>query len=96
MKIVGLGVLHNFCVKHADCRVWISNWISDVKASRWRTTRDIRQRYPSASFLQSNVVIFNVRGNDYRLETQIALAVGVVAIRWIGTHAQYDHRYSKK
>lgn len=95
MRIIGLGVLNTFCAKHADCRTWITNWISDVKASRWVTTHDIKQRYPSASFLEDRVVIFNVRGNDYRLEVQIALAVGVIAIKWIGTHAQYNRRYGK-
>ncbi|SDZ43202.1 mRNA interferase HigB [Variovorax sp. YR634] len=92
MRVIGLGVLSAFCDEHADCRKWISNWIRDVKQSTWRTTHDIKLRYAAASFLAENVVIFNVRGNVYRLETQVAFGVGVVAIKWIGTHAEYDKR----
>ncbi|CAK0475987.1 Uncharacterized protein conserved in bacteria [Burkholderia pseudomallei] len=92
MRVIGLGVLSAFCDEHADCRKWVSNWIQDVKQSTWTTTHDIKLRYPSASFLAENIVIFNVRGNSYRLETQVALDTGVVAVKWIGTHAEYDKR----
>lgn len=94
MRIIGLGLLHTFCARHADCRNWIARWIGDVKAVQWKTTHDIKQRYPSASFLENNIVIFNVRGNEYRLVVQVTLPVGVVAVKWIGTHAQYDRHYS--
>jgi len=92
MRIIGLGVLSAFCDEHADCRKWISNWIRDVKQSAWATPHDIKSRYPVASVLAENVVIFNVRGNEYRLEAQVAFGIGVVAIKWIGTHAEYDKR----
>ncbi|MBZ0226324.1 MAG: type II toxin-antitoxin system HigB family toxin [Comamonas sp.] len=92
MRVIGLGVLGTFCDEHADCRKWISNWIRDAKQSTWVTSQDIKARYPTASFLAANVVIFNVRGNDYRLETQVAYRVGIIAIKWIGTHAEYDKR----
>lgn len=92
MKVIGLDLLAAFCEGHSDCRKWISNWIRDVRQSTWITTHDVRSRFPAASFLAENVVIFNVRGNEYRLETQIAFNVGVVAVKWIGTHAEYDKR----
>lgn len=92
MKIIGLGLLSAFCDEHADCRGWIANWIQDVRQATWSTPQDIKLRYPTASFLGQNVVIFNVRGNVYRLQTQVALRVGVVAVKWIGTHAEYDKR----
>jgi mRNA interferase HigB len=93
MRIIGLGLLHRFCADHADCRKWIDNWISDAKASTWRTSHDIKQRYQSASFLPEQTVIFNVRGNEYRLETRVAYGMGTVAILWIGTHAEYTRRH---
>lgn len=92
MKIIGAGLLRAFSDSHADCRKWVACWIKDVRASRWTNTHDIKLRYPSASFLADNMVIFNVRGNNYRLETQIALKLGVVAVKWIGTHAKYSRR----
>ncbi|MFJ1471056.1 type II toxin-antitoxin system HigB family toxin [Massilia orientalis] len=92
MKLIGLGVLDTFCIRHADCRKWISNWISDVRASSWKTSQDIKGRYSTASFLAENIVIFNVRGNEYRLETQVAYNAGVVVVKWAGTHEQYTKR----
>lgn len=92
MKVIGLGVLSDFCDEHADCRKWIANWLRDVKQSTWTTSHDIKERYPTASFLANNVVIFNVRGREYRLVTQVTFGVGVVAIKWAGSHAAYNKR----
>ena len=93
MKIIGLPRLNEFCTAHADCRKWIENWVCDVRGTQWKIPVDIRLRYPSCSFLSDNIVIFNVRGNEYRLETQVAFKLGVVAIKWVGTHAEYTKRY---
>jgi mRNA interferase HigB len=92
MKIVGRARLAEFCDRHADARQWIEHWLSEVEAVRWGHSQDIRARYASASFLAGNVVIFNVKGNRYRLEVLVAYATGVVVVRWIGTHAEYDAR----
>lgn len=94
MKIIGLSRLHQYTTTHADCRKWINNWISDLKSSSWKNTHDVRLKYPSASFLAKNVVIFNVRGNEYRIETQIAYATGIISVLWIGNHTEYSQRYS--
>lgn len=92
MKIIGLGTLHAYGNSHPDCRTWVANWIADAKNATWRTTHDIRQRYATASFLRNNVVVFNVRGNNHRLVTQVALQTGVISIKWIGSHADYDRQ----
>lgn len=94
MRIIGLAILHNFGAAHADSRAWIRNWTDDVRAASWKTTQDVKRRYPTASFLANNVVIFNARGNTYRLETQIAFGVGIIAVKWMGTHAEYTRRNS--
>jgi len=92
MRLVGRDLLDEFGSDHADARSWIANWIADAEAARWRTPQDVKLSYASASFLPGNFVIFNVKGNRYRLETQIAYSVGVVAVQWIGTHAEYTKR----
>lgn len=96
MKIAGRNTLDDFCVRHADARRWIENWLSDADAATWATPQDIKNRYASASFLSGNTVIFNVKGNEYRLEVTCAYKTGVVVVRWIGTHAQYDERNRKR
>ena len=93
MRIFGLLRLQEFTASHADARKWIANWIADMQGNRWTNFHQVKAKYPSASFLADNVVIFNVRGNNYRLETQWTFGVQVIAVKWIGTHAEYDRRY---
>jgi mRNA interferase HigB len=92
MKVLDRERLERFCRRHSDARGWIENWLADVESAAWRTPQDIRRRYASASFLAEGVVIFNVKGNAYRLEVTVAYRTGVVAIDWIGTHRAYDER----
>jgi mRNA interferase HigB len=66
------------------------------KGAAWTTPQDIRRRYASASFLPQGVVIFNVKGNAYRLEATVAYRSGVVVIDWIGTHREYDERNKRR
>jgi len=92
MRVVNLGVLHRFLDDHGDCRTWADNWVQDVRASAWRHPQDIKDRYRSASFLADRVVIFNVRGNRYRLQVQVVYHTQIVLVQWIGTHAEYTRR----
>ena len=92
MRLVGREKLDEFCGAHADVRPWIANWIAGAEAERWQTPQDIKRSFASASFLAGNVAIFNVKGNSYRLEVQVAYKTSIVVIRWIGTHAEYTKR----
>lgn len=92
MRLVGRDRLNEFVKTHADARAWIENWIADVEAARWRTPQDIKGSYASASILADRVVIFNVKGNRYRLEVQVAYNTGVAVVKWAGTHAEYTKR----
>jgi mRNA interferase HigB len=96
MKIAGRERLELFCRKHADARAWIERWLADVELAVWTTPQDIRNQYASASFLADGVVIFNVKGNAYRLEVAAAYRTGTVFIRWAGTHGEYDERNRKR
>ena len=92
MLLVGRDRLDEFTKAHADACAWIENWMAVIEAARWRSPQDIKNSYASASFLANRVVIFNVKGNRYRLETQVAFNTGVVVVRWAGTHAEYTKR----
>jgi mRNA interferase HigB len=81
---------------NCDARGWIENWLADVESAAWTTPQDIRHRYASASFLAEGMVIFNVKGNAYRLEVTVAYRTGVVSIEWIGTHREYDARNKRR
>lgn len=92
MRLVGLKILHEFCKKHPDCRTWIESWISDVRASQWNSLNELKDRYPTASILANSIIIFNVKGNCYRMSVQVAVSMQIVAIKWIGTHSDYSRR----
>ena len=92
MKILDRERLDRFCRKHADARSWIENWLADVETARWQTPQDIRNRYASASFPGGGLVVFNVKGNAYRLEATVAWRTATVVVEWIGTHREYDER----
>jgi mRNA interferase HigB len=93
MRILGQSRIHEFSAAHADARKWLTNWGADVRGSRWTNFHDVRRKYPTASFLTDNVVIFNVRGNNYRMETQVTFGTQIIAVKWIGTHAEYDRKH---
>jgi mRNA interferase HigB len=89
MRIVGREELRDFATKHPDCRTWFSNWIADTERARWQTSQDIKARYVTSSFLGENVVIFNVRGNEYRLVVKVLYQTSIVIVLWVGKHTEY-------
>jgi len=96
MRIVGRETLAQFCTAHGEARNWIAHWLGEVEAADWKSPQAVKERYPSASFLADNLVIFNVKGNAFRLEVLVTYRTGVVRIVWVGTHAQYDRRCARR
>lgn len=90
MKVLGLMILDEFCKSHADCVAQILAWIAEAEEAEWSTPNDIRARYARASFLQDSRVIFNIKGNSYRLDTKVYYERQVIIVKRIGTHAEYD------
>lgn len=90
MKIIAIGNLRDFWTAHPDAEQPLKAWIDEAKAATWSQPGDIKARYASASILRSRRVVFNIKGNDYRLIVAVAYRFGAVYIKFIGTHAQYD------
>jgi len=65
-------------------------WHSDARKSTWSSPADIKRVYSSASFLADNRVVFNIKGNDYRLIVHVDYLRKIVRVKFIGTHAEYD------
>lgn len=93
MTLIGREQLHQFTLQHPDALKWIEAWIAEVQNSKWRKPQDIKKRYTTASFLAKSIIIFNVKGNSYRLEVQVAYRTNKIIVKWIGTHAEYSKRY---
>ena len=90
MNVVGRLILTTYCGKHADLRSQVDAWLAEADEASWRTPNDIKKRYSSASFLANNRVVFNLKGNAYRLDTKIAYQQQIVLIKRIGTHPEYS------
>lgn len=90
MRVHSKPIIDKFVRKHPDAKSSIESWYNETIEANWKTTMDIKNRYASASFLKRNYVIFNIKGNDYRLVVKVAYNTGVVFIKWIGTHSEYS------
>ena len=89
MKVVGTKILTEFAERHADVRSQIEAWFSEVEEALWKRPQDIKNRYPNASFLAGNRVVFNLKGNKYRLLVRIQFDLQIVRVVKLGTHAEY-------
>lgn len=92
MQLLGLIKLDDFKRKHADTRGALDVWRALVEQAQWSGSQDVKNRYPSASFLADNRVIFNIKGNSVRLVVKVRYQNGIVLIEWVGTHAEYDKK----
>lgn len=90
MKVVGRTQLERFARKHTDVRGQIDAWICEIEEAEWQAPTDIKKRYAHASFLPDNRVIFNLKGNKYRVDTKVSFKNQVVLIVRIGTHEEYS------
>jgi mRNA interferase HigB len=88
--LVGRGKLDAFWRKHPDARRWIEGWVAEVERADWSRPQDIRDSYPSATVISRSVIVFDVGGNKYRMETLVSFERGVVSVQRWGTHAEYD------
>lgn len=87
---MGRQLLAEFQERHGDARGASGAWVAEVEEAKWKGPADLKARFPSASFLADNEVIFNIKGNKYRLSATVAYATGLVVVRRLGTHAEYD------
>ena len=90
MHLVSLPPLLSFIATHSDARQSVLAWCDEVKKARWRQPADIKTQYAHASILKNRRVVFNLKGNDYRLIVAVAYNNGFVFVKFIGTHAEYD------
>jgi len=88
----------NFCKKHftnvlkknPDSEQHLKTWYDTVMSSDWETPNDEKKTYANASILKNNRVVFNIKGNTYRLVVKFNFEKQWVFIKFIGTHAEYD------
>ena len=90
MRVIALKTLRDFIVQHPFSKPALLAWYEEAGKAKWQKPMDIKKQFANVSFIGQNRVIFNIKGNDYRLIVAIAYRLGVVYIKFVGTHKQYD------
>ena len=90
MRIVAKKTLREFWERHPTAKGSLLAWFREVKQEDWDTPAKVKARYRSASIVGGNRVVFNIKGNDYRLVAKINYRYRTVYVRFVGTHAEYD------
>ncbi|MFN2139514.1 MAG: type II toxin-antitoxin system HigB family toxin [Candidatus Promineifilaceae bacterium] len=90
MRIISRKTLREFWTDYPDAEQPLRAWYANAKRADWKTPSDVKSDYKTASFVANNRVVFNIKGNHYRLITAINYSYGILYIRFIGTHAEYD------
>jgi mRNA interferase HigB len=96
MIVIGTGLVESYFVSRAGykgikaARSQYDVWLAIAGQARWRSPEEVKASHPKASILKGGRVVFNIKGNDFRLVAAIQYQAGVVVIRFFGTHAEYD------
>ena len=90
MRVIAVSTLRTYWDRHPDAEQPLKAWLQEASSAEWRQPSDIKAHYRSASVLKNRRVVFNIKGNDYRLVVAIAYQLQIVFVKFIGTHADYD------
>jgi mRNA interferase HigB len=96
MIVIGTDVVEGYFADHSGhkgikaARSQYDAWRDIVARAEWHNPEDVKAAYPKAGILKAGRVVFNIKGNDYRLVARVQYQAGVLVIRFFGTHAEYD------
>ncbi|MCY3721755.1 type II toxin-antitoxin system HigB family toxin [Candidatus Poribacteria bacterium] len=90
MRIISRSALRDFWARHPNAEGSLQAWYANVKRAKWRTPSEVKAIYRNASFIGNNRVVFNIKGNAYRLVAAINYQYGIVYVRFVGTHQAYN------
>ncbi|MFC5625213.1 type II toxin-antitoxin system HigB family toxin [Algoriphagus winogradskyi] len=90
MRIIARKTLREYWEIHNDCEQQLNAWYYEIAKSSYSSINDLKADYPSASILKEGRIVFNIKGNKYRLIVKFSFEHQRCWIRFIGTHAEYD------
>lgn len=98
MRIIAFRTLREFYEKteYSDSEVSLRAWYYDAKTAEWKNSNDLKMQYKNASIVRDGRVVFNIKGNDYRLVVALDYELQVIFIRFIGNHKQYEKLMLKR
>ena len=90
MFIANKVLLDDFVQSHSNAAKPLNKWVEDVKAAQWKNHAELKQLFPSADYVKNGRYVFNIAGNNFRVVAVVIFVGGVMNIRFVGTHAEYD------
>ena len=90
MRVIALKTLRDFWEKRPQAEIPLRAWYALASRADWRNPADIKAAYRNTSSLANNRVVFNIKGNDYRLVVAMRYDKGIMFIRFVGAHREYD------
>ncbi len=96
MRIISRRTLRDFIAERADrkdqpaLKAALDSWFAEVSRAAWASTADVKRLYATASIVTADRIVFNIKGNDFRLVVAADFEKAIVWIKWIGTHKDYD------
>lgn len=90
MVIANKILLDDFVQSHVQAVKPLNRWLQQVAEARWSSHTELKQQFPSADYVKNGRYVFNIGGNKYRIVAVVVFVGGVMNIRFIGTHAEYD------
>jgi mRNA interferase HigB len=90
MRILSRSTLRDFWQSHADAEEALKAWYYEASRANWQSPADVKKDHRNVSILGNSRVVFNIKGNRYRLIVAIRYSSGIIFIRFIGAHAEYD------
>jgi mRNA interferase HigB len=102
MRIIARRTLREFIAERAGhkdqpaLKASLDAWFAEVINATWTSTADVKRLYASASIVSANRIVFNIKGNDYRLVVAVDFEKAIVWIKWVGTRKDYDRIDAKE
>lgn len=90
MRVIAVSTLKAFWERFPEAEQPLKAWYEEATKASWMQPADIKAQYRSASVLKNRRVVFNIKGNDFRLIVAVAYRLQVVYVKFVGTHKEYD------
>ena len=96
MNVISYKAISKYCQANSNAEQALKTWFKTVSKAEWKDLNELKLDYPSADYVGDNRIVFNIKGNHYRLVARVAFEYKRVMVKWIGTHAEYDKGNWKK
>jgi mRNA interferase HigB len=90
MRVIAVQTLKKYWTEFPKAKQSLLAWYDEAETAIWNNPNQLKEQYRSASIISDKRVVFNIRGNDFRLVVDIEYRLSIVFIVWFGSHKQYD------